>query len=77
MTSRDDMPGDYLTYRDLSQWLGVPEGTLRNWRYRGVGPPATTLVGLVRFHRADVEEWLKAQRDTHQPPPAAPKNHRR
>lgn len=28
-----------LTTREAAEFLGVPIGTLKNWRHRGKGPP--------------------------------------
>lgn len=44
----------------LSTYLGVPLGTLADWRYRGVGPRFFKCGKLVRYSRADVAEWQTA-----------------
>ena len=46
------------TFQDVSQFLGVPVGTLYQWRVRGEGPPAFKLGGHVRFDPDRVRAWL-------------------
>lgn len=50
------------TEDDLITYLGKPRGTLRNWRYRGIGPKWKRLEGRsVRYRWSDVESWLDEQ----------------
>lgn len=66
------MPNDpepLLSVEAVSEWLGVPRGTLLNWRYRGDGPRSIKVGGSVRYRRADVEAYLDQQAST--PAPAA------
>ena len=44
--------------RDVSQFLGVPVGTLYQWRVRGEGPPAFKVGRHVRFDPDRVRAWL-------------------
>ena len=46
----------------LSEFLNVPVRTVRDWRYRKVGPPAYRIGSLVRWSPAEVRRWLEAQR---------------
>lgn len=48
----------FVTTRELSNLLHVPEGTLRQWRCSGVGPRWHKLRGSVRYDRAQVEEFI-------------------
>lgn len=50
-----------LDTRELSALLGVHEGTLANWRWRGIGPRWIKARGWVRYRREDVELWLDQQ----------------
>jgi DNA-binding transcriptional MerR regulator len=47
---------------EAAEYLGVHVETLRRWRNRGYGPPVISLVdgrgGMLRYHPADVREWL-------------------
>lgn len=46
------------TTSDLSLFLGIPEKTLSDWRYREKGPPFKRLGKHVRYVPDDVREWL-------------------
>jgi predicted DNA-binding transcriptional regulator AlpA len=46
------------TFHDVSDFLGVPIGTLYQWRVRGEGPPAFKIGGHVRFDPNRVRAWL-------------------
>lgn len=48
-----------LTPRQAAEFLGVPEGTLAQWRSQRRGPPYIKLEArLVRYRAADLETWL-------------------
>jgi len=54
--------GDRLwDVEDVSCYLGVPVGTLYQWRYRGVGPTAFRVGKHLRYDPALVRDWLLAQ----------------
>ena len=46
------------TFQDVSDFLGVPIGTLYQWRVRAEGPPAFKIGGHVRFDPDRVRAWL-------------------
>lgn len=46
---------------DVSAFLGVPVGTLYQWRHTGGGPKAYRLGKHLRYRQADVESWLADQ----------------
>jgi hypothetical protein len=48
----------FLTTKELSKFLGIPEGTLRQWRCSEVGPKWHKLRGSVRYDKTDVESFL-------------------
>jgi len=50
----------YYTPAELADLLRCSTGTLRNWRYRGEGPPYIK-VGRVLYPVADLETWLATQ----------------
>ena len=56
-----------LTPVDVAKELGIPTSTLANWRYQGLGPRYLRIGRHVRYHPADVDEWLRAQRSHHTP----------
>jgi hypothetical protein len=43
---------------DLAAFLGIPEKTLREWRYKRYGPPYKRLGKHVRYDPAAVRAWL-------------------
>jgi predicted DNA-binding transcriptional regulator AlpA len=49
------------TVRDVSAFLGVPVGTLYQWRYMRVGPPAYRVGRHIRYDPAAVRTWLSTQ----------------
>ncbi|MGV0796181.1 helix-turn-helix domain-containing protein [Mycolicibacterium elephantis] len=53
---------EILNTAQVSAWLGVPPGTLRNWRSRNIGPACFKLLGgRVVYRRRAVEAWLATQ----------------
>jgi predicted DNA-binding transcriptional regulator AlpA len=46
---------------DTSAFLGVPVGTLYQWRYRRLGPPAYRVGRHLRYDPAEVRQWLREQ----------------
>lgn len=53
--------GRLLRPRELSELLGVPVGTLANWRSARTGPPFVKIGRHVRYRRGDVDEWIAAR----------------
>lgn len=51
-----------LSTREVEQQYGIPVGTLRYWRHCNIGPRSYAMGRSVRYDRADIEEWLKAQK---------------
>ena len=45
----------------VSAWIGIPAGTLAQWRYLGKGPEFIKAGRHVRYRPEAVEAWLKAQ----------------
>lgn len=43
---------------DVADYLGIPVGTLYQWRTRGFGPPGKRVGKYVRFKPGDVEAWF-------------------
>lgn len=44
-----------------SQYLGIPVGTLYQWRHRRTGPPARKIGRHLRYDPADVRAWVREQ----------------
>jgi hypothetical protein len=50
--------GRLLTPAECADRLGVPIGTLVDWRYRRVGPPLIKLGKLCRYSEVLLERWI-------------------
>lgn len=48
-----------MTIPQVAGVLGVPDRTLRYWRYRGTGPKAIKVGRHVRYQRAEIERYLR------------------
>ncbi len=46
---------------DVAGFLRVPVGTLYQWRYRRIGPPAFKVGRHLRYDPAGVRAWLAEQ----------------
>lgn len=53
--------GRLLRPRELGELLGVPVGTLANWRSARTGPPFVKVGRHVRYRTSDVDEWIAAR----------------
>ena len=52
-------PGRLLTPKEASQLLGIPDGTLAQWRSQKRGPQYIKLEGrLVRYRTSDLEAYM-------------------
>lgn len=45
----------------LSDFLGVPVGTIYQWRYLGKGPKGCKIGRHVRYFAEDVYAWVREQ----------------
>ncbi len=50
---------EFVTIKELSQFLKVKESTLYSWVHNG-SIPFHKLNGLVRFNMEEIREWVKA-----------------
>jgi excisionase family DNA binding protein len=56
---------ELLSAQDLADYLDVPLSTLYDWRWRGEGPKGFRAGKHIRYRRADIEEWIQRQLDSH------------
>jgi predicted DNA-binding transcriptional regulator AlpA len=56
--TRDDV---MWSAEDVSAYLGVPVGTLYQWRYLRKGPRAAKVGRWLRYRPADVRAWFEEQ----------------
>lgn len=56
-----DRDGALLSYRDVSELMGISQGTLRNYRRRGYMPPPDVMVAddRPRWREATILEWKR------------------
>lgn len=60
-------PDRWLSEREAAALLGLGAGTVRRYRRAGIGPAWSRLgTRLVRYRRADVISWARAQSAHHQ-----------
>lgn len=52
-----------LTVDQVSDWLGVPKGTLYQWRSRSRGPRAIKVGNGIRYRRSEIESFLDLHTD--------------
>ncbi|BBH71140.1 hypothetical protein ACTI_78250 [Actinoplanes sp. OR16] len=50
---------DLWSIERTSQYLGVPVGTLYQWRHRQTGPRARKVGRYLRYDPADVRAWFR------------------
>lgn len=55
-----DVEDRLLWPEEVAEMLGVPVGTLANWRYQGRGPAFVKVGRHVRYRRSDVVRWIEA-----------------
>ncbi|MEV6800504.1 helix-turn-helix domain-containing protein [Micromonospora rifamycinica] len=51
-------PERLWSVNDVSAFLGIPVGTLYQWRHRRIGPRASRVGRHLRYDPADVRAWL-------------------
>jgi excisionase family DNA binding protein len=49
-----------MTPTEVSDYLGIPTGTLANWRCQGRGPRYVRVGRHVRYLAPDVHDWVLA-----------------
>lgn len=47
-----------MSPQEVADFLGIPVGTLHQWRHRGTGPKGAKVGRHVRYRRSDVEAWF-------------------
>jgi hypothetical protein len=57
-----DHPRKYLKPAVAAEKLSVTEGTLANWRWKGIGPVYYAIGSMVRYADADIDAWIAAGR---------------
>lgn len=55
----DEARTNLATPAEVAEFLGVPELTLTQWRYRKTGPRYSRVGKYVRYRWSDIETWLE------------------
>lgn len=51
---------DYINEKQFSKRFSIPLSTLRNWRFRGQGPPYKKISSrMIRYSLKEVVEWIE------------------
>ncbi len=50
---------DVLTTEQAAAYLQVPVETMRQWRFKGTGPPHAKVGRHVRYRQAALDRWLE------------------
>lgn len=56
---------EWISRDDLARELNLTPDTLSRWEARREGPPCTRLGRKVLYRRASVQDWLRAQEQSH------------
>ena len=57
----------FLSESEAADYLGISKKTLQRWRFDHKGPAYAKLNGkLIRYHQADLDEWVDQQTITHE-----------
>jgi excisionase family DNA binding protein len=48
-----------LSVEEVAEYLGVPTGTLANWRHLGRGPAFVRVGRLIRYRAEDIAGWIE------------------
>lgn len=60
MSSHQTLPDRLLTIAEVADYLGVPVGTLYQWRHKRTGPTGIRVGRHVRYRPREVEAWLES-----------------
>lgn len=52
----------WLTIKEAAAYLQVAERTLQDWRTKKIGPPYAKQHQVVRYHRHDLDKWMKSRK---------------
>ena len=53
-----EMDDRLWSVQDVSDYLGIPLGTIYSWRSAGTGPPGRRMGKRLRFRPQDVRDWV-------------------
>jgi predicted DNA-binding transcriptional regulator AlpA len=55
-------PQSLASSAEVAEMLGIPEKTLAEWRYHGIGPGYLKVGRYVRYRWPDVDAWLTTRK---------------
>jgi len=47
-----------LTTQEVADVLGLKPGTVENWRYKEIGPPAVKIGRSIRYRGEAIRDWI-------------------
>ncbi|MHA3701479.1 helix-turn-helix domain-containing protein [Jatrophihabitans sp. YIM 134969] len=62
---------EWLTTEDVASEFRTVPATVRYWRHTGTGPRGTRVGRRVLYARADVDQWVRDQREANPRPVVA------
>jgi excisionase family DNA binding protein len=62
MAKDEETKARNMTPAEAGVYVGVPEATLRQWRWRGEGPPYIKVGGRVQYDKDDLDKWMRSRR---------------
>lgn len=63
---------ELMTTAQTAAYIGRPDGTLRQWRHKGIGPRGFRVEGLVMYRKSEVDRWLGEFEDLADEPRSRP-----
>jgi predicted DNA-binding transcriptional regulator AlpA len=55
---------EVMTYKQVSEWLGIDVTTIKRWVYSGVFPkPMRISYRISKFDKADIVNWLEKKKE--------------
>lgn len=59
-----DADDEWIKAPEVAKMAGASVSAVRSWVARRKGPPHYRIMGMVRFKRAEVQEWIDSTRQT-------------
>lgn len=57
-----EKPSEAMTTKEAAAYLGKAEGTVRNWKDKGIGPDWIRVGGSVRYTKDALDEFVRKRK---------------